>query len=702
MAVVKLVVNANPFQSGRLISTFIPAYRHLTTSEQAIRNVTLAQVTTQPNVELNIADSSSIMRIPYIAPTTYFDMKSGAVDWGTYFLRILSPLQTGSAGETSFRYDIFLHFENVELAGPINPESSFRATNSREYQAPRNNVNSLRKQETSQVSSNTASGTVSRIGHAADMIHGSILADIPGVAAATSLIGDVAAIGSSIMSIFGWSKPLVTSSTQPLMNRPFFQLQNSDSGAMCDTLSMTTNPLLPAADALYGEGKDEMSFAYLKTIHSLKASVDWATTDVATTALAQYDLTLTNLLTSNLKTGGTTATAYRTGSPMFIIAKNFSVFRGGIELTVKFVKTNFHSGRIAISFTPNLTGNFPTLDTSAYVLREIVDLKDSDSITLSIPFMQPVDYLSTEDTNLMSNSLGKLSIHVVTPLRAPETVAGNVPMLIYVKPGPDFEVAGPKLIGGNFAAFTPESGLSSTGDKVSKQLGNANSAASNLEVNALCFADPVLSLKQLLLQPTRFCVAGLSSASSNFRIYPFARTLVKHINNVLVNWNSAEKSFCFDPLTSYASAYAFERGSARILNTEVIAGGPTVFGTIVPRDGSSNFAMYADSGLDQSLGLTTFNSAVVSQRVAQINVVRHGVSGGLDFLAPHWGKTAIRLVRFQSPNDPHVDIDLPGSYDHDIFYYGRTLSPYDVFRSAGDDYTLGYFIGFPPMAYTIA
>lgn len=702
-AVVKLVINANPFQSGRLISTFLPMYRHLTTSEQAIRNVTLSQVTTQPNVELNIQDSSSIMYIPYVAPTTYYDLKTTYTDWGTYFLKVLTPLRTGSSGETSFKYDLFVHFEDVELAGPINPESAIRATQSRKANSKRSNVAAVRRGESANVSSNSLSAISGNVSKAAGLVAGSVLSNIPGVALASNLVGSIAGVTSDIASLFGWSKPLITSSAQPLQNRPFFQMQNNNSGALVDSLAFNTDPTLPPAEQVYGSSDDEMSFAFLKTIPALLNSGGlWTDSDVAGTALMQMDLDIKGLVTTGTKVNGTATTTYTTGQPLFMLASQFSAFKGGVVFTFKFVKTAFHSGRLAITFTPNAGGAFPSLTTSAYAIREIIDLKDSDSVQLTIPYMQPVDYLSTDSTNAgtMLSSLGKLTIHVVTQLRVPETASNTVTILTYVQPADDFELAAPCRFGKNkFWPFTPESALSSTGAKISKQLGNSALGPADLESNALCFADPFLSIKQLLLVPNKFMTSSITNTDNNWRIFPFARSIAQSALNITTYWNGATSVAAGDNLSNLSAAYAFERGSVRIMNTSVSTGNTNAL--ILPHTGGDP-CFTTDPVSNAIYSFDQGNGFQIDNQIASAVISRDGAGGALDALMPHWGKTPMRPVRYQSQAAPLAPNTIPGSYSYDLFVFGRTFDKTQWYRAVGDDYTLGYFIGFPPMAKSIA
>lgn len=705
-AVIKLVVNANPFQAGRLISTFIPAYTHLTAGEQAARNVNLAQVTTQPNVELNIADSSSEMRIPYVAPTNYYDLVTGYIDWGTYFLRVLSPLVTGSGGETSFPYQIFLSFENVELAAPIFPESAQRmGPSANGPKLKRNNVASLRLREQGAVSDGSPSGMLAGVSNIAGDI-GSILSHIPGVAPVTEAISNWSGIASDVLSLFGWSKPLITSSVAPFVQRPYFQMQNATSGTMSDVLAISHDPQLPPAEQVYGASMDEMSFAYLKKVWSLFSVLPWKDSDVTTTRLAEVEVSPYTLSTAYVKVAGTATVDCLTGSPLFVMAPLFSAYRGGIEIELKFVKTKFHTGRLAVTFTPvQLSYSSITLATGEYVLREIIDLKDSDSVVLKLPYMYAQEYLHVWGGTGYSNfadatgsSLGTLDITVLSQLRAPETVSDTVNVLMYVRPGDDFEYAGP-ISKKPFLPFSPESALSSTGAKVSKSMGNANVGTTSLESNALAFNDPILSIKQLMVIPRKFMSSSsvLDDSATAYRIFPYANSFAQSATNVLTYFNGATYSMAGDWYNIFSAAYAFERGSMRIMNSEVSTSGNAT-AVLEPHSGavqsiSQDTTTAAAYDFDQGAGYQ------LAYRPAPNACVRTALAGALDVLLPHWGKTPMRLVRHQTSAAPLATNTVPGTYGYDLLVFGRAFSKTKWYRSVADDFSLGYFIGFPPMAY---
>jgi len=78
--VLRVVINAMPFQAGSLLGHYLPMVDAMATlngsSYESMHNVNLAAKTQQPNFILKADMSSATMEIPYIAPTAWWPLKS--------------------------------------------------------------------------------------------------------------------------------------------------------------------------------------------------------------------------------------------------------------------------------------------------------------------------------------------------------------------------------------------------------------------------------------------------------------------------------------------------------------------------------------------------------------------------------------------------------------------------------------------------
>ena len=175
--------------------------------------------------------------------------------------------------------------------------------------------------------------------------------------------------------------------------------------------------------------------------------------------------------------------------------------------TFKFVKTEFHTGKIAISYFPGTTNlYFPGSAESNFVARTIVDIKDTDEFQVTIPYVSVKPWTESYDLT------GRLMVHIVNSLNAPTTVSSTIVMLVELAGGPDFSVASPKnimMIPMTYAT-TPippalkQSGLFDNDTRI-KKFTIGDMVVKPLEPHAerFCIGEAIRSVKQLTGRFTR-------------------------------------------------------------------------------------------------------------------------------------------------------------------------------------------------------
>jgi hypothetical protein len=684
----KVVINANPFQACKLILTFIPMYEHMTSAEKAMRNTTLAQVSTQPNIEIDAQETSLEMSIPYISPYFYYDRESGLYDWGTAFLKVLSPLRVGSAGENTFDYTIFVHFTDVELAGPIfGPESGVSPSRGR----PKPNSKTLARENRRVHNDGWVENTADAVADVAD-----ILGEIPGASAITNIVSAGADIVSRISSIFGWSKPLSQAVTEPVALLPFKNLGNSQGVSHADPLSMGNNSALEPIVNFAGSSVDEMSFAYLKKIPGYMGYFNWNTSQTVGTLLASRDLRMDSFLWTGTRITGGGSAAYRVGPPFSYLSMFFDKWRGGVDVTFKFVKTQFHTGRVVVSFTPTQTAL--SLDETNYVLREIVDLRSANEVTLHIPWIKGDTYLPTGFGSQYSNtdfhSLGTLEIHVLNELRCPETVSNNIEVITYFNGADDFELAVPIMV--PYGPFSPESGLSATTNStlIKKGIGSSQEVSISATHDSLAVSDPFVSLKQMLNSSRRIFSTDADINGQNISINPSAIPVF-----TMGGPNPAYPADTIygDFIHLISGGYAFCRGGYRLTHVGRASAGMAMGYLDWEKVTGRGVSVHSPNGTATAPADNSSNYVTPSQ--GGLEIFRGADSGTFDALLPHFGFTPIRRVRFQSSANPDMPLD-PDSYRYRLVFHASNsslITNRGWVRSGADDFCLGYFIGFPPM-----
>jgi len=491
----------------------------------------------------------------------------------------------------------------------------------------------------------------------------------------------------NIASVFGFAKPMIVNPAQEIINFPYKYFNNSSGSNPAPIFSYSHDHKALTDPSIYGHNLDEMSFAYLKTIPGLFRIVPWTTTDVHNTLLYQSEISPASLMASKLNSKGLSNVRIRAGSPLFMIHRQFGMYRGGVKLTIKFAKTAFHSGRLVVTFVP-IPGTAPTIDGGVLSLREVIDLKESDSVTLNLPYLFGENFLSMlGDTHDGIDSLGTLSIRVLGELRAPETCAPTVDILLYAQPDDDFEYAGFGY--SDQMGFSPESALYNSSHLLEKGIGASKPGSEGMEPNSISVSDPVLSVKHLLNISRNFYTKGVGVSGNNkVRINPSAISLAA--NNLLAGGIPIIPTFGIfgDPLTFLSTGYAFCRGGYRITcfnptdNTQtwiVPQAGTEAAISIPPNDGPN---------VDQPLLL---RSTPITPSSTQRGIV--------DVVTPGWQRGNFRLNKYYfdgagSPVDRGAE-DYPYSIEIRTML-GGSLPPTGWCRSVADDFTLGYFVGFTP------
>lgn len=687
-ACVRLVINANPFQQGKLITTFLPDGQNLT-----FRGLDLAQKTQQPNVEIDCRDASSLIKIPYIAPTDWYDRKSGFANWGDVFISVLAPLSTGSGGENSINYTVFLYFENFELAAPIVPQSGV----SSQKRTPRPN-NTFVAQADKESSAMQSSGSVSK-GLAIGAQVATAVSTIPMLAPLAEPASWILRGASKIAAWFGWSKPQIDSVPCVSSRRLISNMSNATGASTAPTLALYHDNAVEVMSDMAGNGVDEMAFDYLKTRKSLIRSTGWSTSNVPGDILYSVDIVpyqmtaLQSSYISNTHTYGLTSMP-----PFAYLAQNFTLWRGSIDILIKFAKTDFHSGRLLITFTPvrGISVN-PTIQTSILALREIVDIRGKSEILLKLPYLANLGYLRQDQ------SLGWLQVQVLNELRCPETCSQGVNMLVYASAGDDFELEVPgRFVSQIQPPFVPQGGAGEADlDQavVAEPIGGYTVPAMSLEPARTCVGEVFTSVKQLIARytPLQTNVDVISNDYGSYGMYPFYMGLP---TNSVADGTRVVPPYSCDALSIYAAGYAFFRGGVRIVDVcnDYQQSAPRSFLMTDSQNGGTvfDFSTALTTTYDNRINPFTEKNATNSGAF-QI----HDTSvGSLEVRVPYYCQAHMSVVR------PTVQVIPEGTTDPNAMLYNGVAdynagtyepSRHKLYRSASDEFQLSYFLGFPPI-----
>lgn len=684
---VRVTFNAMPFHQGRLILHFLPCVDGMgpvISQYGRMHNFDMCQITQHPCVELDVKDSSCQLLIPYMTPTSYLDLDAFRYDWGNVYLTVLSPLKSGPASPTSIEYTIFLNFEDVELSAPVyhaesNSSSSFKKGNNSNVvrRSKPSFVNNLDKEEQNASWLSSGLASLAKVSSALTMI--------PGAATIAGPVAGLLGSASNVAKAFGWAKPILTKESTVVLQHPFRHLGNYKGDVAADNLALDPTSKMEPMVGFAGAAVDEMSFAYLKQIPAFVGAFTVLSTDNSGTSVYSKQISPDGLGLETQQVGTAATNILRSYPPFAYIAQHCMMWRGSINVTFKFVKTDYHSSRLLVTFTPWDTPSVPTNEQSSYSLREIIDLRSISEITLNLPYLRPYNFLNIA-ANGNLDMLGQLEVRVLNELVVPETCSPSYEVLVYYSAGADFEVAGLGMGGLGHVPFYPQANT--------EPIGQSTYQSTGLEHNLASIGDPILSIKQLISAAQPLYSTDFTDADPIIGLYPFCMML--YSGNVNVDELLVNPILGGDILPRFAHGYVFMRGSVRVTIVPQTQSGYS-YARLSPLTGES----YNAVTVPETPYFQTPYPDVATNRPGTVAIIacRNNESGAIDVLVPHMCATDLKLIR------PFYSVQTVfGSQPDESRYHLYTARPsgtpvQTMFRSAGDDFSLGYFIGFPPLCF---
>jgi len=477
-AVVRLEINSQPFQAGRLLMYAVPM-PSLTDPRGAwlSKHVSMAQAL--HNVQMDIASQTEVqLKIPFISPFNSYDLIHGEFPWADLYISVYSPLN--ETEQTTLQCLLWLHFEDIELGAPtsaiqrntvkindihyvkpvgvMEQAGDFVMVSAPPKEATQSEVQAVRTME-------STGNIISNIGNGAVRGWNTLGNTIPFLKPITNLFGGLAGTATSILSpilvgigsigkIFGFSKPIMSHAGSTVVVRPSQYFGNIDGTDQSHVLALDVLNAVDVYPGLGGTNLSETNFDFLKSIPQLITGFCYGINTNYGTELKNILVSPTALIPADFKIDkpekplDTTEVSQPT--ILSYITSPFLYWTGSLVYTLRVVKTTYHSGRIEISYHPFAT--HATINRFDYVYRLILDLEKQSEISFSVPFISPTPW-KTVDSGLnpldagalknRSSITGALVFRALTPLIcASPIISNNVECLIEYRAGDDFRVAG--------------------------------------------------------------------------------------------------------------------------------------------------------------------------------------------------------------------------------------------------------------------
>jgi len=767
--VIKVQVNSQPFQQGRLMLQYFP-YAQYMANRVALVNSTLQGRSGCPRTDLDISMGTEIeMRIPYVSPHVYYNLITGQGSFGAIYLNVYSQLRDQASGTGKIEYTVWAHLEDVDVqyptgasiftgsspnfsnlavklaSGKMTDEEVREMYSSGSYKKKPPRIFAQSSLELTQLKNNNS--TSSGIGKISEGL--STLSRIPIIGNLFTKPAWISAQAANIFKLLGYSKPTVQGLPCESKLRGQVRMANYDGADTSHKLALSSSNEIETKSGLSGTSSDEMALSHVLSIPNFWDTFTWSSTGTSSeTGTILWDNYVTPMKIKNYSS--TITDRFRT-THMGYVANSFGMWRGSIVYTFKFVKTQYHSGRLRISFIPfyfNTTISTGTPDVSK-TQKMIVDLRTSTEVSFTVPYIssrpwmyciRPESQWLGDDNSLMYNAVtGIVRVEVLNKLVAANNVHSSIDTIVEVHGGPDLTFANPTCpsyvpYGGALTALAEERSANEIRQeyevvrpKAQMSLMGVNEAIprneaqkgihppsidtheidANWSPEAHCVGEKIMSIRQLIKRFGRVNAGNITlnaDATANAIVLaPFSQQIAT--NTVATTRNVSQLDY-------YYYLYAFWRGSMRY---KMIS--ETVVGTSgrVKSNFSWDISMFnsIQDTMNTLVGYfsTTVNivtTALLGPSVTNSEssniIVDPTLEGVVEFEVPYYNISHISPATQYSSTDRPLNISnmLKGHIPPccvTLTPRTSTATTNSVFSSfwkaPGDDYSLSYLVGVP-------
>lgn len=697
----RVVINAQPFQQGMLMLHFLPQYDEMLFSNPSYvsHNMNITTKSQQPSMLLDVRESAAIFSMPYISPSDFYNRETNIFGWGRFFITVVSPLD---AGTTNFdaRVSVYVNFTDVEFGAPMVSQSSV---------APRKGFGA----KVIESSTLTDGGTISNALRATSKVISGLHA-IPSLSSVAAPASWVAGTAAGLASSLGYSKPDVEDgiTTMAKVFDRYGSVADGNDASIPLGISATNSVSRSAHFSVRDD--DEMSWNYLKTRSALIPAsgassaahipYNWSSTNASGDTIASFRVSPRGIFALD-QVVHTNTTIVATGPPCYYLANLFTFWRGSMKFKMKLVKTDFHTGRLQVTFTPakNNVPIMPTLQTSDVSLREIIDIRTADEFEFITPFMQESSYL------LMSEWSGVLEIKVLNPLRSPETTSQSIDLWLVVGGGDDLEFQAPGGYQKTALAYSAQvNDLHTKSPVLSESVGGVSVPDVGLHCAEESMGEYFSSIRQLLLRYNQVYYRTEVSIGeyATLSIWPYFIGM-----RYMTGAGAQSSPNLGGDIHSYlAPMYAYYKGGMRYkISTAVV---PTAaFGTrginnsVTVSNDLANYqpatapfkygTLNAGAPIVGTWGTTNWTTAGVLPWANGVAITDAGL-GFVSVKAPYYSKYKCSLVIPQS-NIDQIPGDGTQSRTNLTFTSFNSFYNYSMYRAIAEDFQFSYFIGCPPV-----
>lgn len=428
----KFVINASPFHYGTMLVAYKPLQSFLTpapidtTSTGVTADLSNVAISQLPRIYIYPQTSQGgEMTLPFLYPKEWLEIttSSNTADMGQLLFRPLTPLQFANSGVgVNCTIQVFAWAEDVELSGP---------TVSLSMQSKRDEYGII-------------SGPASALAEAAGMLE-----DAPIIGKYATATRMIASTTADVSKMFGFTNVPVIEDVHAFTPSPFPQFASPEIGTTIEKLVMDPKNELTIDPRSVGiDVGDELMINNITSRESYLTQFNWTMAGNADDIL--YSMRVLPYLERTAV--GTSQTIIQL-TPMSLVGRMFAFWRGDIKVRLKFNCSQYHKGRLRISYDP-VGAIGTTVDSTTEVFTQVIDISECTDVTINVPYTQPTAFLNRSNlyTQRFSNdgttvndagfSNGVLTVRILTELSAPLSTA-DIQCLVFVSGGDNLEFACP-------------------------------------------------------------------------------------------------------------------------------------------------------------------------------------------------------------------------------------------------------------------
>jgi hypothetical protein len=718
----KVLINGNGFQYGRLLMSYLPfdVYDNLSTNAALIRE-DLVQASQQPHIFLDPTTSTGgELCVPMFLHTNSMHIPfSQWSELGRLYCRTLNTLKHANGATDKVTVSVFAWAEDVSMSVLTSVDTDTLIPQSGE------------------ITEANTKGTISGPATAVSNFMAT-LAGVPyiGPFARATQIGAGAVAGMA--KIFGYSRPPVTKAPDPYRPTPVSSLAVTNVPDVCQKLTVDELQELTIDPRISGlGGADPLNIREIAKRESYLTTFTWTMGTAPETLL--WNARVDPVQWAESSFGGDTGFHFPACA---FAALPFQYWKGTMRFRFQVVCSNFHKGRLKFVYDPNF------IDTNEYNTNyvRIVDIAEEQDFTLEFGNGQEVSFLehhypcvdsvtqmySTSKYTSKEAGNGVVGVYIVNELTTPnDTVNNDVEVNVFVSMGDDFEVAVPEDFFTRFTLF-PQTGEleaqsgtivpdsqetsepSAPQQEMSSTVGMGETNDKNL--NSVFFGEAIQSFRTLLKRYTLWntipkLLSGPTLVSGRFSNIPYFRGSNPDGVDSAV---TGPYNFCNTILLHWVlSAYSGHRGSTR---WKIVPRGHQELGDRVcvervPFKATQPNYQVQYATMPQYTAQSTARAAALAQKDGVFQNLLHPlfgangsaltvaqVNGTLEFETPYYAP-----FRF-SPGKRAVYTDFmlfDGAWDYRVEYCGdgakTTTATHDVYSAIGEDFQVYFFTGLPRM-----